>query len=135
MNPHEIFFSKDKFAAELGIKLIQSDLGFAVLQLIIRDTHKNSHGTVHGGVIFSLADCAFAVASNSYKVPSVAINTSMSYLKPAISGKLTAIAKEFSNTPSTGVYTVEVTDEENNLIAKFEGVAFHTGAIRSIENS
>lgn len=65
------FLASDSFSRELGITLVSSSPGTATLQLGITEKHLNSHGTVHGGVIYSLADAAFAVASNSHGIPSV----------------------------------------------------------------
>jgi len=94
------------------------------MELLITDKHRNPHGTVHGGVIYTLADAAFAVASNSHDVPSVAINTSITYMKAVTSGTLYAEATEFSKNPKLGSYIVEVYDQEQNRIAVFQGLAY-----------
>ncbi|MDD9893311.1 MAG: PaaI family thioesterase, partial [Gammaproteobacteria bacterium] len=59
------FIAKDSFATLLGIEVISAENGNAVAEMTIKPEHHNGHGTVHGGVIFSLADIAFAAASNS----------------------------------------------------------------------
>jgi acyl-CoA thioesterase len=118
------FLEADPFSKQLGIRLISASPGKSTLQLDISDTHLNSHGTVHGGVIFSLADVAFAVASNTSGIPAVAINTSITYMKAASSGILIAEAKEFSSNPKLGSYVVEVYDHNREKIAVFQGLAY-----------
>ncbi len=118
------FFAADTFANEIGIRLITVSAGRATMELTITDKHRNPHGTVHGGVIFSLADAAFAVASNSHGVPSVAVNTSITYMKAATYGILYAEAEEFSKNAKLGSYIVEVYDEEREKIAVFQGLAY-----------
>jgi acyl-CoA thioesterase len=118
------FFEADPFSRELGIRLITSSPGEATLHLTISDKHFNSHKTVHGGVIFSLADTAFAVASNTSGIPSVAINTSITYMKAALGGTLIAEAKEFSSNPKLGSYIVEVFNQDREKIAVLQGLAY-----------
>ena len=86
--------------------------------------HLNSHGTVHGGAIFTLADAAFALASNSHGIPAAAINASISYMKSARSGTLFADAVEYSKNPKLATYTVDVTDERGEKIAIFQGMVY-----------
>ena len=118
------FLASDTFSQELGISLVTSSPGAATLQLEITKKHLNSHGTVHGGVIYSLADAAFAVASNSHGIPAVAINTSITYMKSARDGILTAEANEFSKNPKLGSYIVEVYDQDKEKIAIFQGLSY-----------
>lgn len=124
METKNSFFDEDAFSRELGIKLISVSPGKATMHLIITDKHLNSHGTVHGGVIFSLADVAFGVASNSSEIPSVAINTSITYMKAATSGTLIAEAEEFSANHKLGSYVVEVYTQDREKIAVFQGLAY-----------
>jgi acyl-CoA thioesterase len=79
---------------------------------------------VQGGAIFTLADFAFAAASNSYGTVAVAINVSISFLKATSSGVLVAEAKETSRNPRLGTYTVDVRDESGDLVATFQGMVY-----------
>ena len=124
MDIENSFFDADPFSRDLGIKLISSSPGEAVLHLKVTEKHLNSHGTVHGGVIFSLADEAFAIASNTSGIPAVAINTSITYMKAISSGTLIAEAKEFSSNPKLGSYIVEIYDQGREKIAVFQGLAY-----------
>ncbi|PWR74683.1 PaaI family thioesterase [Methanospirillum lacunae] len=124
MDDATTFLNADPFSKQLGIRLISSSPGKSTLHLDISENHLNSHGTVHGGVIFSLADVAFAVASNTSGIPAVAINTSITYMKAASSGTLIAEANEFSSNPKLGSYVVEVYDQNREKIAVFQGLAY-----------
>jgi len=124
MDNNTAFFSKDAYAAEAGIECIESSPGRAKVKMEIRDRHKNSHGTVHGGAIFTLADTAFALASNSHGIPAAAINAHISYVKSATSGTLFAEAEEFSLNPKIATYTVRVTTESGENIAIFQGMVY-----------
>jgi len=118
------FLQNDKFARYLNIEMLETGEGQAVGILKIEQHHLNSHNTVHGGAIFSLADAVFAAASNSHGPAAVAINVSISFLKAVTSGVLTAQAKELSRNPSLASYEVRVTDEAAELIAIFQGMVY-----------
>ncbi|MBN2735227.1 MAG: PaaI family thioesterase [Methanomicrobiaceae archaeon] len=118
------FFAADSFAQENGMELMEVSPGRATVSMKVEKRHKNSHGTVHGGALFTLADCAFALASNSHGIPAAAINAHISYMTAARDGILTAHAEEFSLNPKLASYTVTVTDENNNKIAIFQGMVY-----------
>jgi acyl-CoA thioesterase len=118
------FFSNDAWAQEAGIELMEVSAGRAKVRMRIAGWHKNSHGTVHGGAIFTLADTAFALASNSHGIPAAAINAHISYVKAATSGTLYAVAEEFSVNPKIATYTVTVTDDLGEKIAHFQGMVY-----------
>jgi len=124
MESQSDFFSGDAFARNCGIEFIESGNGRARVKMEINESHLNSHGTVHGGAIFTLADAAFALASNSHGIPAAAINAHISYMKAAISGPLYAEAEEFSLNPRLATYTVTVTGEEGEKIAIFQGMVY-----------
>jgi len=124
MQDQAAFFAKDTYARQAGIELMNVSEGRAKVKMDIRETHKNSHGTVHGGAIFTLADTAFALASNSHGIPAAAINAHISYMKSASSGTLFAEAEEFSLIPKLATYIVRVSDEKGNKIALFEGMVY-----------
>jgi len=98
--------------------------GRAKVRMRIAGWHKNSNGTVHGGAIFTLADTAFALASNSHGIPAAAINAHISYVKAATSGTLYAKAEEVSINPKIATYTVTVTDDHGENIALFQGMVY-----------
>ena len=118
------FFKNDKFAEHVGIELLEVYEGRAKAKMKIKEHHLNGIDIVHGGAIFSLADLAFAVASNSHGTIAVSINVSISYLKASASGTLIAEAKEVSLNPKLATYEVRVIDENNDLIAIFLGTVY-----------
>lgn len=124
MEAHADFLAKDAYAQAAGIDLVESGKGSACVKMRIADQHRNSHGTVHGGAIFTLADTAFALASNSHGIPAAAINAHISFVKSATSGTLYARAEEFSLNPKIATYTVTVTDDAGEKIAIFQGMVY-----------
>lgn len=118
------FNTHDTYAKFLGIEVLEVRQGYARAQLDIKDHHKNGLRIAHGGAIFSLADLAFAAASNSYNTPAVAINVNISYLKAETGGLLTAEAFENSCGPKLASYTINVTNEDGELCALFQGMVY-----------
>ena len=115
---------QDAFARLLGIELVEAGSGRATVRMAVTDEHRNSVGMVHGGVIFTFADYAFAVACNSHGVPAVAVQCSISYFRPPQGAAITAEASEVSLTHRLGTYTVHVRDADGDLVALFQGMAF-----------
>lgn len=102
----------DPFCATLGIELRELDPGRAVTALELTDDLVNFHGTPHGGAVYSLADAAFAAASNSHGDTAVALETNVSYLEAADVGTtLVATAAETHLARKTAEYEVVVAKE------------------------
>ena len=79
---------------------------------------------VHGGAIFTLADLVFAAASNSHGNVAVAINVTISYLKAAAGGTLTAEAREVSRNRKLATYSIRIRDDSGDLVASFQGMVY-----------
>lgn len=124
MGSFEEFLSNDRFARHVNIEMLEAANGSATARMKVEEHHLNSHGTVHGGAVFSLADAVFAAASNSHGVPAVAINVSISYLKAVTAGVLTAKATEASLNSTLATYEVRVTSETGELVATFQGMVY-----------
>ncbi len=118
------FIDNDRFARHLGIDIIEYAPGRAKGRLEIKGHHLNSAGTLHGGVIFTLADAVFSSACNSHGTLAVAINVSISYFKAVNGGILTAEAEEISLGPKLATYLISVRDEKGDTIALFQGTAY-----------
>ncbi len=118
------FYKNDNFSNHVGAELLEVAAGKAKAKMDIKKHHLNSFGIVHGGAIFALADLVFALASNSHGNVSVAINVSISYLKAAAGGTLFAEGREVSIGPKLASYTINITDEKNELIAIFQGMVY-----------
>ena len=106
------FFKKDKFAERANIKLLSVTPGQARAKMTLHPHHLNGYGTVQGGAIFTLADFAFAAASNSHGNVAVAINVSITFMKAGTTGTLWAEAREVSKNFKVGSYAVEVKDDQ-----------------------
>ncbi len=125
MNELKQFFSTaDKFARHSGIELVDAGPGWAKASMKIKPFHFNGARTVHGGAIFTLADFAFAVASNSHGTLAMGINTSVSFVKAALKGTLYAEAREQSRNPKLASYSVMITDDDGDAVAIFQGMAY-----------
>src|SRR3972149_2095277 len=114
----------DKFGELLGIKVLEVKNGYAKLSLRITKDHLNFSGFVHGGVIFALADCAFAEASN-FDRQAVAVQVNINYIRPSSEGEtLTAEASRVSEGKTFSLFKVTVSKEEKQ-IALFSGLAYN----------
>jgi acyl-CoA thioesterase len=125
MNKLKQFFSaEDKFARHSGVELLEVGAGWAKASMKIEPYHFNGAQTVHGGAIFTLADFAFAVASNSHGTLAMGINTSVSFVKAATKGTLYAEAREQARNPKLASYAVQITDDLNDVVALFQGMVY-----------
>ena len=118
------FLKNDRFAQHSGIDLVEVAEGRAKTRMTINDLHLNGVNVVQGGAIFTLADLAFAAASNSHGTVAVAINACIWFVKAARQGTLTADAREVSRNPKLATYSIEVTDDTGEIVAKFEGMVY-----------
>ena len=114
--------NRDKTCRWMGITLEEVNEGSASLSLTIKGPHINGHGICHGGIIFTLADSAFAFACNSRNRASVAQHATITFIEPAQLGdNLIACAREISLVKRNGIYDVTVRNQNGNLIAEFRG--------------
>lgn len=118
------FYENDNFSNHVGVELLEVSEGKAKAKMDIKKHHLNSFGIVHGGAIFALADLVFALASNSHGNISMAINVSISYIKAATGGTLFAEGKEISINPKLASYAINITDDNSELIAVFQGMVY-----------
>jgi len=124
----ESFIDQDRYAHYLGVEICQWGEGTARAKLELKEHHLNSVNTVHGGVIFSLADSTFSVASNSHGTVAVAIQVCISYFKAVSGGTLYAEAREVSRNPKLATYMIEVTDDSGSLLGVFQGTVYRKSA-------
>lgn len=124
MEDYKKYFKKDKFASLAGIEILEVSPGYAKAKMEIKEKHLNAVGTVQGGALFTLADIAFAAASNAYGTITVAINVNISFVKAVTKGTLTAEAKETSINPKISTYNVNITDNDGEIVAIFQGMGY-----------
>jgi len=117
-------FGNDQFSQRANIELLSVTPGHATAKMTLHPHHLNGLNTVHGGAIFTLADFTFAAACNSHGTVAVALNASITFMKAASTGVLHAEAREVAKNFKVGSYMVEVRDEQGDLIATFQGLAY-----------
>lgn len=125
-NYHEIreVIAQDPYAQFLGMKLTEFGPGTAEAELVVTENMVNIHKTVHGAVLFSLADYVFGAASNSYGKTAVGVTTSMNYLSAGLVGeKVTAVASEVKRTHKLAWYKIDVRNEKE-LLATMEAMVY-----------
>lgn len=115
---------RDRFAAAQGITLVEVREGYARARMRLTPRHMNGVGVAQGGAVFTLADFAFAAASNSHGTVAVGLDTSMTFVRAGTAGLLTADAREVVVSRRVSVCEVQVTDEAGALVALFRGTAF-----------
>jgi acyl-CoA thioesterase len=115
-------YRSDPASQNLGLEILDVVPGSVRVSMAVRPEMLNGHGLCHGGIIFALADSAFAFACNSHGEPMVAAGASIEYLAPTPAGELlTAHAAEVSRGARSGVYDVRVTKRSGETVALFRG--------------
>lgn len=118
---------RDRAAAALGIRIEENEPGRAVMSMTVREDMTNGFAITHGGMVFALADTAFAYACNEDDRVTVAAGADIAFLKPTRAGQtLTATAVRRVRSGRTGLYDVTVTDETGDVVAEFRGRSFIT---------
>ena len=130
LNPQQVLqrmLHHDKFTAWLGLEIDTISTGYCKLHYVVKDEMLNGFNSIHGGVLFSAADSAFAFACNSHGVLTVALDVSISFTRSAKAGELLTVeAKEEHLGNKTGVYDVRTTNQSGELVAWFKGTAYRT---------
>ena len=118
----------DRLARLLGMRLESVEPGQCRVSMDVTGDMLNAVGLTHGGATYSLADFAFAVASNSHGTVAVALTTQMSYPAASRQGdRLIAEARENNCGSKTGLYTIEVKTQTGRLVGLFSGTVFRRG--------
>lgn len=118
------FLSRDRFAKLAGIEIMEAGIGHCIARMKVEDKHLNAANVVQGGALFTLADLAFAVASNSHGQLALAINVNISFLNGVSGGTLYATATEVDKPKRLGAYDVLITDDNGEIIARFNGMVY-----------
>jgi acyl-CoA thioesterase len=118
-------FRSDSYCRLLGIELVELKPGYSRARLKVTEDMLNFHGVAHGGLILSLADAAFAAASNSHNKVAVALNININYRRPVSAGEeLEAEAVEESLGKTTGLYRMTVRNRRGEVVALCEGLVY-----------
>jgi acyl-CoA thioesterase len=118
----ESLHTQDRAARVLGIELIDVAAGCVRVAMTVRDDMLNGHGICHGGILFTLADTAFALACNSHGEAMVAAGASIEFLAPVAGGeRVIATAIETLRSERHGIYDVAVKNASGEAVAHFRG--------------
>jgi acyl-CoA thioesterase len=121
-------YAGDKASKALGIKIEIPETGAAVATMRVREDMVNGFDICHGGLVFTLADTAFAFACNAYDDVTVAGSATIDFLRPAfLNDDLKALALEAPRGRRSGLYAVEVVNQHNEFVALFRGRAVARG--------
>lgn len=121
-------YANDTASKALGIEIEIPEVGSAVATMRVRKDMTNGFDLCHGGLIFALADTAFAFACNAYDDVTVAGSGTVEFLRPAFEGdELRAVALEEHRGKRSGVYAVEVVNQRDEFVALFRGRAVARG--------
>jgi acyl-CoA thioesterase len=115
---------RDRFSKLLNFEIIELKEGYAKVKADIKDEHLNAADVVHGGFLFSLADYAFALASNSKNNLSLAVNANITFHKAVSCGTVYAVAQEIKDGKRIASYEVKIYDDKNSVIATFIGTVY-----------
>jgi acyl-CoA thioesterase len=119
---------RDKFSQWLGIEVVEAAVGRSVLRMTVRDDMVNGFGSSHGGIVFGLADSAFAFAINADGTLSVAIDCTVSFPVAVRPGDvLTAIAVEESKSNKLTFLVATVRNQHDVIVGHFRGTGYRTG--------
>ncbi|MDR3682062.1 MAG: hotdog fold thioesterase [Flavipsychrobacter sp.] len=126
----EKMMQTDAFSQWLGIVIDEYRLGYCKLHYTIRPDMVNGFNMVHGGIIFSAADSAFAFACNSQGIISVALDVHIAFICAGKPGEVfTVEAKEIYTGNKTAFYDIITTNEQGQIVSTFKGTAYRTGKL------
>ena len=118
-------FRRDQASQALGTRLTAVRPGWARVAMTVRADMLNGHAVCHGGLVFALADSAFAFACNSHNDSTVAAAAAIDFLAAARAGdELTAEASELWRTRRNGIYEITVSNQRGERIALFRGRSY-----------
>ncbi len=124
----DIMTARDAFSHWLGLEIDVIEKGYCKLHYTVRRDMLNGFGNIHGGILFSASDSAFAFAGNSHGIITVALDVSITFTQPAKEGDVLHVeAKELHLGNKTGLYDIRTTNAEGKLVSVFKGTAYRTG--------
>ena len=118
------FLQNDRFAVNAGVELLETRSGYAKARMMITPEHLNGGGVCQGGAIFTLADLAFAAATNSHAKLTLSVTSNIQFLKAESKGYLYAEAAETLNKKRLSLCEVKVTNEDGEVVAIMSGSGY-----------
>jgi acyl-CoA thioesterase len=131
----QALYQRDRASQALGMRLAAVQPGAARVVMTVRPDMVNGHDVCHGGIVFALADSAFAFACNSYNESTVAAAAAIDFLAAARAGdELTAEAIELWRTKRNGIYEITVSNQRGERVALFRGRSYRIdGQVTTLE--
>lgn len=124
----ERMYAGDKASQALGIKIEIPEPGSAIATMRVREDMVNGFDICHGGLVFTLADTAFAFACNAYDDLTVAGSGTIEFLRPVyLDDQLRAVALEEHRGRRSGLYAAEVLNQHGEFVALFRGRSVSRG--------
>ncbi|HTN16687.1 MAG TPA: hydroxyphenylacetyl-CoA thioesterase PaaI [Chitinophagaceae bacterium] len=124
----EIMTARDHFTRWLGLEVDKIDTGYCRLHYSVKRDMLNGFENIHGGVLFSASDSAFAFACNSHGIITVALDVSITFTRPAKEGDILYVeAREVHLGNKTGLYDIRTVNADGQLVCLFKGTAYRTG--------
>ena len=121
----QYMLNNDAYSKWLGISILEVNEGFCKLTMTVHSEMLNGHQIAHGGISYAISDSALAFAANSRGYKAVSIETSIAHISPVFEGDtLIVICSEISNGKSIARYISEVFNQNNQLVARFNGTVF-----------
>lgn len=131
MTPNQVvdyMLAQDFFSQWMGIKIVEIKENYCLLEMPIRKEMLNGLKTVHGGITFSFADSALAFSSNNSGDAAVALNCIINFTKAGREGDIfRAESKLVNDTRKTAIYDIAITNQNEELVAKFVGTVYKIG--------
>jgi acyl-CoA thioesterase len=125
-----VMTAHDNYSRWLGLEVLEIGKGYCKLQYTVRDEMLNGFSSIHGGVLFSASDSAFAFACNSHGLQTVALDVSITFTKPAKTGDVLMVeAIEMHLGRRTGLYDIRTTNAAGELVCFFKGTAYRTSNV------
>ena len=123
-----IMLKRDRFSQWLGLEIDEIGPGYCKLHYLVTDEMLNGLDIIHGGVLFSAADSAFAFACNSHGIITVALDVNINFIRPAKPGDLLTVeAREIHLGNRIGIYDIRTLNRDGQLVALFKGTGYRTG--------
>lgn len=111
------FFENDRFAMKAGVEIMEIGEGYATARMLVGPEHLNAVGVCQGGALFTLADLAFAAASNTQTETTVSLASNITFLRAVSGGYVYAEARRMADHHRVPFYEVRLTDEKDEIVA------------------
>ena len=132
-SPQEVLdhlLNKDRFSRWMGLQIDEIRLGYCKLHFLVTNEMLNGLDMIHGGILFSAADSAFAFACNSYGIITLALEVNINFIKSVKAGEiLTVEAVEIHFGSKIGIYDIRTINNLGELISLFKGTAYRTSKV------